>query len=175
MNTTHSNKADAFVARLKRWKDDRGALANLRCGLRPRLRSRAWPLLAQLCSLESQLLVIYETVAGLWAMDPESHRAGIGNLGATCRKLRGDHESFDLRFRRLLDCDNREELCERLVPIAVAAQAKGIALDYEELFQDLQFYAGHGRDRVRIGWAQAYWGTTEENETESGTANIATP
>ena len=172
MTATSSN----LVIRLQRWKDDRGALANLRCALRPKLRSRAWPLLAQLSSLEAPSLVIYETVVGLWATDPQSHRAGAGNFGVTCRKLCGDHESFDLRFRRLLDCDSREELCERIVPLGLTAQSKGIAVDYEQLFRDLRFYAADGRDLVRVRWAQAYWGTAaEENDSESATAIASTP
>jgi CRISPR type I-E-associated protein CasB/Cse2 len=172
MNTMNRN--EPLVARLVRWKDDRGALANLRCGLRSQsaLRRRAWPLLAQLTNRDSPMLVIFETVAGLWAADPDSHRAGSGNFGVTCRQLRGDHESFDLRFRRLLACDDREELCERLVPVALAAQAKGIVMHCDNLFSDLQYFAGAGRDRVRTRWAQAYWGTSEvEAQPESQTAN----
>lgn len=164
MNT--KTPSDSFVACLRRWKTDRGALANLRCALRsqPAVRRRAWPLLAQLTSIESHLFVIHETVAGLWAADPDNHRGDSGNFGVTCRKLRGDHESFDLRFRRLLSCDDREELCHRLVPIALAAQPKGIAMDYDELFRDLQFFAGGGRERVRTRWAQSYWGTFESQD-----------
>lgn len=169
-----------LVARLLRWKDDRGALANLRSGLRSQsaLRRRAWPLLAELGPLakedgnEDTMLVVRRTVAGLWAAAPDSHRAGSGNFGVTCRKLRGDHESFDLRFRRLLACDDRDELCERLVPVALAAQAKGIVMDYDHLFRDLQYFARDGRDRVRTRWAQAYWGTAEvEAQPETRTAN----
>ena len=168
---------DSLVARLARWKGDRGALASLRGGLRSQaaLRRRAWPLLAQLTSLESPLLVIYETAAGLWAADPDSHRAGAGNFGVTCRRLRGDHESFDLRFRRLLACADREELCERLIPIAVAAQTKAVPLDFDALFQDLKFFADAGRDRVRLRWAQAYWGAAAEdpgNQPESRNASV---
>lgn len=175
MNTTNPN--DSFVARLLRWKNDRGALANLRCGLRSQsaLRRRAWPLLAQLTSLESPMLTVHQTVAGLWAADPDSHRAGSGNFGVTCRRLRGDHESFDLRFRRLLACDDRDELCDHLVPIALAAQAKGFPMDCDVLFDDLQFFARAGRDRVRTRWAQAYWGTAAETEADNETSTTATP
>lgn len=178
MKTTDTNQTDSFVARLSRWKEDHGALANFRGALRsqPALRRRAWPLLAQLTSLENPMLVIYETVSGLWAADPDNHRAGAGNFGATCRTLRGDHESFDLRFRRLLACDDRGELCERLVPISLAARAKGIAVDYDIMFRDLQFFAGDGRDRVRIRWAQTYWGVvTEEETTKLVTTDTTTP
>lgn len=172
---------ERFVARLRRWKEDRGALANLRCGLRsqPAMRRRAWPLLAQLGPLakedgrEDPMFVVRQTVAGLWAADPESHREGTGNFGTTCSKLRGDHESFDLRFRRLLACDDREELCERVVPIAAAAQTKGLPIDFEALFDDLKYYAKEGRDRVRTRWAQSYWGAPAagaEPETEEAAA-----
>lgn len=183
MNTTDTNQKSSFVARLERWKDDRGALANLRCALRsqPELRRRAWPLIAQLTSLtnkvgyEDSMLVVYETVAALWAADPESHRS-VGNFGVTCCQLRGDNPTFDMRFRRLLACDDRGEMCERLVPVALAAQKKSFAVDYDALFGDLQFFAGDGRDRVRIRWAQAYWGTPAEVEvTAAETANSTTP
>ncbi len=180
MNTT--NHDNSFVARLRRWTADRGALANLRSGLRSQsaLRRRAWPLLAQLGPLakedgrEDPMLTVRRTVAGLWAANSESHRAGSGNFGVTCYKLRGDHESFDLRFRRLLACDDRDELCERLVPVALAAQAKGITVDYDNLFIDLQYFAEAGRDRVRTRWAQAYWGTPgSEAKLETQTVNAA--
>jgi CRISPR system Cascade subunit CasB len=153
---------ESLVASLQRWKNDRGALANLRCGLRPALESRAWPLLAQLTRLDSSLFIVYKTVVGLWAFDPDSHRAGAGNFGDVCRTLRAEHETFDVRFRRLVDCDNREELCERIVPVCLAAQRKGVAVDYNQLFRDLKFYGGEGIDRVRTHWAQSYW----EPETE---------
>ena len=39
-------------------------------------------------------------------------------------------------IRRLLSCD-RDEICERLRPVILAAKAKGIAVNYEELFADL--------------------------------------
>lgn len=102
---------------------------------------------------------IYETVAGLWASDPDSHRAGGGNFGVVCKTLRGDHETFDVRFRRLIDCETREELCERIVPVCLAAQAKGFQVDYDQLFSDLRYYGGDGMERVRISWGTIVLGT----------------
>jgi len=157
--------SDSIVEKLKRWKNDSGALANLRCALRSNLKTRAWPLLAQMTSLEGPLAVAYETVCGLWASSPDSHKQ-VGNFGSTCRKIRGDHESFDLRFRRLLSCDDREELCDRIVPVALAAQAKGIAVDYDLLLKDIKYFAGDGLDRVRTSWAQAYWGSSDTESAD---------
>jgi CRISPR system Cascade subunit CasB len=153
----NKNTESNLTKHLQRWKEDRGALAALRCALRPALQSRAWSLLAQLISLDSSLRLIYETVVGLWAYDPDSHRAKAGNFGSVCRTLRGEHETFDVRFRQLLSCDSREELCARIVPICLAAQRKGISIDYDHLFRDLKYYRGDGIEIVRIDWAQSYW------------------
>ena len=164
--------SDSIVEKLKRWKNDRGALANLRCALRTNLKSRAWPLLAQLSSLEGPLAIAYETVCGLWASNPDAHKQ-VGNFGVTCRKIKGDHESFDLRFRRLLSCDDRQEFCERIVPVALAAQAKGISIDYDQLFADIKFFGGEGVDRVKTSWAQAYWGSSESGDSEQNKEEAA--
>jgi len=155
---------ESLTLRLRRWKTDRGALAQLRGALRPQLRSRAWPLMAQLCDLNGWQAPIYETVVGLWAADPDSHSERAGNFGASCRRLRIDHESFDVRFRQLIDCNTREELCEKIVGIALAMLAKGIGINYDTLFDDLKFYGNGGVDRVRTNWAQAYWGERSEIE-----------
>ena len=75
-----------------------------------------------------------EVVAGLFAYHPdETHE---GNLGTTCRRLAGENNSFEARFVRLLACD-RDEICDRLRPVILAAKAKGIGVNYEQLFMDL--------------------------------------
>lgn len=155
-----------LTERLTKFREDRGALANLRCALRPALKSRAWPVLSRVTGLDTPMLIVYETVVGLWASDPDNHSDNAGNFGATCQTLRGDHESFDVRFRRLLDCETRDELCERIAPIVLAAQAKGVPVDYNRLFDDLKYFGGNGCDRVRIRWASDYYRQSLEEESE---------
>jgi len=154
MNTSAEPKklAAKFVAWLKQHQSDRGLLADLRCALTPTRRPRAWPYLARFGVIGSDAFVIYETIGALFSHHPAT--SAEGNFGDTCRKLRGDHESFDLRFRRLLACENRDEACERIVPVVLAAKAKGVTVNYETLFADLWFWS----DRVKTRWAQAYWG-----------------
>lgn len=146
--------AAKVLAYLRQLRNDRGAMADLRCALNPTRRARAWPLLARVGGIDR---TIYETVAGLFAYHPdETH---TGNVGTTCRRLAGENNSFDGRFRRLLSCD-REELGERLRPVILAAKAKGIPVNYEELFTDWWYWG----DRVKARWAREYWGAPVEAE-----------
>ena len=150
-NTTPPERAATLLAWLRSLKNDRGALANLRCALIPARRHRAWPLLARVGGIDDP---IAETVAALYAYHPEE--SNNGNLGDTCRQLAGTHNSFDGRFRRLLACD-RNELCERLRAVVLAAKAKGIPVNYQALVEDLCWWG----ERVRIRWAQAFWSGAE--------------
>jgi CRISPR system Cascade subunit CasB len=150
--TTPPERADAMLAWLRSLRNDRGAMANLRCALVPARRHRAWPLLARVGGIDDP---IAETVAALYAYHPDE--TGKGNLGDTCRQLAGTHNSFDGRFRRLLACD-RDELCQRLRPIVLAAKAKGIPVNYHTLAEDLGWWG----ERVRIRWAQAFWAASAE-------------
>jgi CRISPR system Cascade subunit CasB len=150
---------------LRRLKDDRGAMADLRCALNPTKLPRAWPLLARVGGIGNPRI---EVVAGLFACHPdETH---TGNIGTTCRRLAAENASFDARFRRLLGCD-RDEICERLHPVILAAKPKGIQVNYEELFVDLCYWG----DNVKARWAREYWGATESDESAAFPALEAAP
>ncbi len=157
--------ARRLMAFLRQLKSDRGAMADLRCALSPAKLPRAWPLLARVGGIGNPRI---ETIAGLFAYHPdETH---TGNLGTTCRRLAGENNSFDGRFRRLLSCD-RDEICERLRPVILAAKAKGIPVDYEELFADLCYWG----DNVKARWARQYWGAPEEEGPAAGVMSEVTP
>lgn len=146
--------AMGLLAFLRKFRDDRGAMADLRCALSPAKRPRAWPLLARVGGIGN---IRMETVAGLFAYHPDETRTG--NLGTTCRQLAAGNSSFDGRFRRLLSCD-RDEICERLRPVVLAAKAKGIPVNYEELFVDLWWWSDKRKER----WAREYWRVAELEE-----------
>jgi CRISPR type I-E-associated protein CasB/Cse2 len=152
-----------LLSHLRSMKNDRGAMANLRGALRPAQRHRAWPLLGPVGGIGN---VRYETVAAFYAYQPDETR--IGNLGTTCRLLSSEHNSFDGRFRRLLTCD-REEICERLAPVIFAAKAKGVPVNYEQLFVDLCYWS----DKVKERWAREYWGGPEADMDAADTAERA--
>jgi CRISPR system Cascade subunit CasB len=154
-----------LLAYLRQRKNDRGAMADLRCALNPSKLPRAWPLLGRVGGIGNPRI---EAVAGLFAYHPdETH---TGNLGTTCRRLAAENNSFDARFRRLLSCD-RDEICERLRPVVLAAKPKGIPINYEELYADLCYWG----DNVKARWARQYWGAPETEEPAPLAAPEATP
>ena len=154
-NQPHPKQIAADVLMyLRRLRNDRGAMADLRCALSPARRARAWPLLARVGGIDRP---IYETVAGLFAYHPDETHSG--NIGTTCRCLAGENNSFDGRFRRLLSCE-RDEICDRLRPVILTAKAKGIPVNYEELFADLVYWG----DNVKARWASDYWSAPAEME-----------
>lgn len=151
------DEAKHLLQYLRKYKDDRGAMADLRCALSPAKRARAWPLLAPVGGIGDETK---ETVAGLFAYHPEESRDG--NFGTTCRNLATTAESFDARFRRLLACNDRAEVQGHLRGLVLAARPKGLPVNYEELFADLRWWG----PRVKARWAQEYWGQAEGMEAE---------
>lgn len=153
-------KEDArrLLGYLRRLKGDRGAMADLRCALNPTRVPRAWPWLGAVSGIGNQRI---ETIAGLYAYHPEETHSG--NVGTTCRRLAGENNTFDGRFRRLLSCD-RDEICDRLRPVILTAKAKEIPVNYEQLIADLRFWG----DRVKTQWAQEYWAMPKSEEAAIG-------
>jgi CRISPR system Cascade subunit CasB len=157
--------AASLLVYLRQLKSDRGAMANLRCAMNPAKLPRAWPLLARVGGIGNPRV---EAVAGMFAY--HSDETHTGNIGTTCHRLAAENNTFDDRFRRLLACD-RDEICERLRPVVLAAKAKGIPINYEGLFADLCYWG----DNVKAGWAREFWGAPQSDEPEAVTATEATP
>ena len=72
-----------LLAYLRQLKNDRGAMADLRCALNPTKLPRAWPLLARVGGIGNPRI---EAVAGLFAYHPDETQTG--NLGTTSRQPR---------------------------------------------------------------------------------------
>ncbi|MCO5044034.1 MAG: type I-E CRISPR-associated protein Cse2/CasB [Kiritimatiellae bacterium] len=159
-----SGLAKPFVEYLDRYKNDRGALAQLRGGLSDNLRPRTWPLLGGFAgkSIGDRR---FEIVAALWAYAPELD-ADESNLGETIRAMTGNggEGSMDIRFRRLLSCSD-EEITERVVPLVRMAQSKGVRIGYARLLFDLLWWG----EKVRIAWARSYWRAQTPDELEEAT------
>jgi CRISPR type I-E-associated protein CasB/Cse2 len=148
----HTIEAEAkeTIESLERLRDNRGALAALRSVWIPARQTQAWPVLARLGGLENRTK---QDVCGLYALHPaHTNNRNTGNIGAVCANLSNEHSSFDLRFRRLLACD-RKELPLHLRRVVMAAATRDIAIDYAELYQDMQFWG----DWVRLRWARDYY------------------
>lgn len=150
MNRTEpKERAEQVLDFLRRHKPDRGAMANLRCALTDTRKCRAWPLLGEIGGIGNTTI---ETVAGLYATHPQETEKG--NIGSLCKALCGENNTFEGRFKRILTCNTREEVCAHLRPLVTAAKAKGIPVNYHTLIVDLHYWS----DRVRVQWAQGFWG-----------------
>lgn len=149
----------AFLDRLRKYKDDRGMMANLRCILVENKKHRAWPALNRLGVPITDDVSAY--VAGLFATHPEE--TSDGNFGDTCKAIeqrRGDKRGDDnkltpteRRFQHLLSAEKGTELNERVLRMILMAKSQGIPVNYAKLETDLKYWS----DRKKTEWAAAFW------------------
>lgn len=165
---TPKERAADFVGALRRASKDRGKMAALRRGLtdNPRMHVAAWPVIT---SLGGDIGEPYITIAALYASHPEE--TTIRNFGETCRRLaQGDGrdiiESFERRFRRLLACENVDDLIGQLRSWVRLAASKGVGVNYESLFTDLWNWPWYA-DEIRVKWARTFWQSGEATAPES--------
>ena len=148
-----------LIERLRRVKENRGLMADLRCYLVPGKRHRAWPALSRLnVAIENEKNAV---VAALYATHPEE--TAQGNLGTTCRLIEkkkdggssGDDKlsPTERRFQHVLAAEAGQELFDRVTRMILLAKAQGIPVNYGQLEKDLYFW----NDRTRREWASAFW------------------
>jgi CRISPR system Cascade subunit CasB len=146
-----------LLDQLRRHKEDRGMMADLRCSLIEGKKHRAWPVLHRLgVDVTNRDAAI---IAALYATHPEE---GRGNFGDTCRAVqsrRGDSRSDDKlspierRFLHLLAAEKGVELYQRVMRIVLIAKGLGVPVDYGTLETDLKFW----NDRTKAEWAARFW------------------
>ncbi len=148
-----------LIERLRRIKEDRGLMADLRCYLVASKRHRAWPALSRLnVAIENEKNSI---VAALYATHPEE--AAQGNLGATCKLIEkkkdggtpGDAKlsPTERRFLQLLAAEPGRELYDRVTRMILMAKSQGIPVNYGQLEKDLYYW----NERTRREWASSFW------------------
>lgn len=148
-----------LLERLRKYKDNRGMMANLRCVLVDNKKHRAWPVLNRLGVEIDNDVSAY--VAGLFATHPEETHTG--NFGATCKIIeqkRGDKRTDDnkltpteRRFQHLLTAERGAELHGRVLRMLLMAKSQGVPVNYTQLETDLKFWG----DRTKTEWAAAFW------------------
>jgi CRISPR type I-E-associated protein CasB/Cse2 len=161
---TKPSQVERFLGHLADQAGDRGVMADLRHGLSRTTEYRAWPHIAPWCRLDDdRQRRIWLTVAAGFAIHQRT--TSSGNMGTVLRALatgggRGAEglATFDARFRRLLACDSPAEVCDHLAGVLRAAERNAIAINFAQLFYDLQRWG----DRVKVRWATQYWGVPIE-------------
>jgi CRISPR system Cascade subunit CasB len=147
-----------LLERLRKHKDDRGMMANLRCVLVDSKKHRAWPALNRLAvSIDEDVPTF---IAGLFATHPEE--TTTGNFGTTCKAIelrRGEKAGDDnkltpteRRFQHLMAAE-RDELHSRVLRMILMAKSQDVPVNYEQLQTDLKFW----NDGIRTKWAAAFW------------------
>jgi CRISPR system Cascade subunit CasB len=148
----------SLLDRLRRYADNRGMMANLRCILIENKKHRAWPVLNRIGIDINQNVAAL--VAGLYATHPEETTSG--NLGTVCKRIeirRGEKHGDDKltpterRFQHLLAAEKGEEMNGRVIRMVVMAKSQGVPVNYEQLEKDLTYW----NDRTKTEWARAFW------------------
>lgn len=159
----------SLLERLRKNKDDRGMMANLRCILVENKKHRAWPVLHRLGVPITEDVSVF--VAGLYAIHPEGDSDSIRNFGETCKQIerdRGEETTefsgnadnskkknltpTERRFQHLLAAD-RGEIPERVMRMVLMAKSQGVSVNYEKLLHDLKYWG----ERTKTEWAAAFW------------------
>lgn len=147
-----------FLERLRKFKDNRGMMASLRCTLVKSKKHRAWPALHRLGISVTNDVSAY--IAGFFATHPEETSAG--NFGNTCKAIeqKRDQRSDDgklttteRRFQHLLAAEWGIELFERVLRMLLMAKSQGIPVNYTQLESDLRYW----NERTKTEWATSFW------------------
>lgn len=149
----------AFLDRLRKYKDDRGMMANLRCILVENKKHRAWPALNRLgVSITDDVSAF---IAGLYATNQEETSGG--NFGRTCKTIeqkrgekRGDDNKLtptERRFQHLLAAERGDELFNRILRMVRMAKSQGVPINYTQLETDLR----KKDDWRKTDWAASFW------------------
>jgi len=157
-----------YLRKLKE-RDNRGALADLRCALVESRRHRAWPLIASFGGIgDDYSAQVVQTISGLFAH--HSLTTDMGNLGDTCRALMSEDERAEYlqerkvgpmtrRFQHVLAA-SRDEVCGRASRLVLFAKSKEVRVNYDQLYSDLLYWS----DAVRVRWAKSFWQAAEKTE-----------
>jgi CRISPR system Cascade subunit CasB len=158
-----------LLDQLRRHKEDRGMMANLRCALVESKKHRAWPVLHRLgIKITNDVATI---VAALYATHQEE--TPNGNFGATCRSIQkcrneksGDDNKLtptEQRFLHLLAAEFGDELYSRVTRMVLMAKSQNVPVNYEQLETDLKFWS----DRTKTKWAASFWTPGIDTELQS--------
>lgn len=163
-----ANTSQPLLNFLRGRRDDRGAMASLRCALVEGKRHRAWPLLARFQGVGSDFRALaVQLVAGLYASHPDE--CDNGDLGSTCRAFlsvderlvigsKGEPGPVSRRMQHLLAAEG-EEVFPRVLRLVLRAKAEGVPVNYGQLLEDLMQWR-YDPDAVRVRWARGFWAAT---------------
>lgn len=156
------------ISSLRRYKDNRGVMANLKCSLIPAKKHLSLPILSKLGI--DILKDINITIAGLYATHP--FETDKGNFGHTCKIIQQRREEksnedtkltpVEKRFQQMLSASTLRELIQRIIKFVILAKNHDVPINYMELEKDLNQWS----DRTKTNWSLDFWAYNNQNNSE---------
>lgn len=131
----------------------------------PATESQAWQYLANFCNMmDDNERQSYGLIAACMARKMVE-KNGSQTLGQAMylskEKIDENDESMNRKFRRILACDNTQELIPVLRPILRYVTGKeNVSLDYAQLLRDILYF----NEKTKILWATHYYRNWKEAE-----------
>ena len=171
------SRAERFVQYvIQRIHQDNGFAARLRRADNLATEYQSWELLADFgVDLEKSWdrLPFCTVGAALAKAKPKQNgNLGLGAAIAASYEKGSQSDQARTRLRRLLACSAADEVCQILRPMLALIASRGVNLDFCQLLQQLLWYSGAGKERVRTRWAQDFYHhTAVQEKLVQGAAN----
>lgn len=172
MNMPSTSRRAAFVNYVfQRCQQDKGFAARLRRGDNPATEYQCWETLAAF-GVNLEYVNERQPFALIAAAIARSSQKNNGSLKlgqAVARSFDEGNQSDQARarLRRLLACDDIEEVCRILRPQLSLIQSRGQQMDYASLLEDLYWFDS-ATLRIKARWAQQFYGKSfTENQEEA--------
>lgn len=171
MNNHPQKHSDSFVGYLfQRCAQDKGFAARLRRADNPATEFQSWDTLAafgvnlEFAPERRPFALIAAAVAR--CQKPANGTLSLGKAIAHCFDDGNQSDQAKARLRRLLACDQIEELCRILRPLLSLIQSRvSQPLDYARLLSELRWF-DRSAQQIKARWAQQFYGKTAEIEKE---------
>ena len=168
---------------------DRGAIANLRRGLRkspgtiPQMDRHVLKFLPEdIGERQEEPYYLVASLFALWHQGRDSTESAAGNLGRSLRVLveqEGDpnrrdniEKGIEKRLVALLNC-HRDDLPEHLRQIISLLKSNEVSVDWAQLLSDIKYWDRDDRP-VQKAWARGFWiGSRQREEKEATHAEIS--
>lgn len=173
-----ASRGENFVRyALERIHKDNGFAARLRRADNPSTEYQSWELLASFgVDLEKDWVRLPYCVVGAALAKTKPEADGSLKLGAAiaaCYDEGSQSDQAKAKLRRLLACSTTAEACQILRPLLALISGRGVRLDFSQLLDDLLWFSGDHRERIRTRWAQGFYhrATDDEASIEAGASH----
>ncbi|MDF0604422.1 type I-E CRISPR-associated protein Cse2/CasB [Neisseriaceae bacterium TC5R-5] len=173
------NRQQRFVqSLLQRCQQDKGLAAALRRADNPATEYQSWEFLAahHIDLEQNSQRLPYTTIAAALARSKITHNGSLPLGQALARSYPSEkndqkNSPAKARLRRLLACNQLDELCPVLRPLLTLIDSRLPGqLDYARLLTELCYFERHP-EQSKARWAQSFYQTTNKSVTEQESAD----